>query len=428
MEPRWLLIEGRNEAGQVEYAENRRDRENKMIDRPESDVDLFTTEVMKDPYPVYRMLRDLGPAVWLTKHQVWCITRYEGVKRVLGDYRTFTTSKGVAMDPAVNEATSGPGRANSLTSDPPLHDEIRRVTGAPLTPRALAGIKEQIETTARNLVDDLCKRRTVDGMVDVAQVLPLTIVSEMVGLPEEGKKSMLRWAAATFNAMGPMNELGSEALPQIRELHQFCINDAVPGKLKADGWADRIYQAAARGEIPAQQCPGMMREYIGPSLDTTIFATGHLLRHLGDNPDQWQLLRNNRSLLPGAINEALRMEAPIRLFSRYVRAESTFDEIVIPEGARLLVLYASANRDERKWQDPDRFDITRRNGDHVAFGFGIHTCAGMHLAKLEITSLLNAMLDRIARFEVGEPVISMNNTLRGYDRLPLTIYPAEVAV
>lgn len=394
-----------------------------MAAKPEYDVDLFDDGLMARPYEDYRKLRDLGPAVWLPRHGVWCIPRHLDVRRVLSDYKTFTTSKGVAMDAAVNEATSGPGRANSLTSDPPLHDEIRKVTGAPLMPRALTAIKDQIEATARALVDDICKRGTVDGMVDVAHVLPLTIVSEMVGLPEEGRKSMLRWAAATFNAMGPMNDLGAEALPQIRELHQFCINDAVPGRLKPDGWADRIYQAAARGEIPVQQCPGMMREYIGPSLDTTIFATGHLLRLLGENPDQWKLLKEDRSLLPGAINEALRMESPIRLFSRYVRADAAFDDIVVPEGQRLLVLYASANRDERKWQDPDRFDITRKSADHVAFGFGVHTCAGMHLAKLEITSLINAMLDRIERFEVGQPVISRNNTLRGFDRLPLTVYP-----
>lgn len=394
--------------------------------RIECDIDLFTTEVMENPYPVYQRLRDLGPVVWLSRHNVWCVTRYDGVKRVLGDYQTFTTSKGVAMDPAVNEATSGPGRANSLTSDPPLHDEIRRITGAPLTPRALPQIKDQIEAAALSLVNELCERKQVDGMADIAHVLPLTVVSELVGLPENGKKSMLRWAAATFNAMGPMNELGKEALPQIRELHEFCIKDAVPGNLKADGWADRIYQAAARGEISLQQCPGMMREYIGPSLDTTIFATGHLLYMLAKNQDQWELLKNDRSLLPSAINEALRMESPIRLFSRYVRESVDLEGVQVPAGDRLIILYASANRDERKWANPDRFDITRKPSDHLAFGFGIHTCAGMHLAKLEITSLMNVMLDKVDRLEAGEPTIAFNNTLRGYSHLPMTIHPSPL--
>jgi cytochrome P450 len=175
-----------------------------MQTRPDSDVDLFDNAVLEDPYPVYRQLRDIGPAVWLSRHHVWCITRYNEVKQVLGDYRTFTTSKGVAIDPAVNEATSGPGRANSLTSDPPLHDDIRRITSKPLLPRGLKEIKSIIDETASRLVDDICRRRSVDGMADVAHVLPLTVVSDLVGLPDEGKQSMIRWAAATFNAMGPI--------------------------------------------------------------------------------------------------------------------------------------------------------------------------------------------------------------------------------
>ncbi|MDQ0316246.1 cytochrome P450 [Amorphus orientalis] len=392
--------------------------------RPESDIDLFDIRVMENPYPAYRELRDCGPAVWLTAHDVWCIPRYADVRRVLRDHTTFTTAKGVAMDPAVNEATSGPGRANSLTSDPPLHEQIRRVTAAPLLPKALKEIKDEIEDRARALVDDICARGQVDGMSDVAEVLPMTVVSELVGLPDNGKESMRRWAAATFDAMGPMNERGKAAIPQIRELHEFCRTEAVPGRLKPGRWADRLFAAAERGEVPVDQCPGLMREYIGPSLDTTIFGTGHLLRLLGEHPEQWQLLKQDRSLVPGAINEALRMEAPIRLFSRYVREDADFDGVTVPAGDRLLVLYGSANRDERKWDDPDTFDITRKAGDQLAFGVGIHTCSGLHLAKMEMSALLTALLDRLDGFEVGEPEWAWNNTLRGYARLPMTVRPS----
>lgn len=158
-----------------------------MYSAPESNIDLFDSAAIEDPYPLYAQLRGLGPAIWLTRHEVWCVPRYKDVKTVLGDWRKFTTSKGVAIDPAVNEATSGPGRANSLTSDPPLHDEIRGITAAPLLPRALEEIKETIYETARRIVDDICAKEVVDGMTDVAHVLPLTVVSELVGLPDEGR-------------------------------------------------------------------------------------------------------------------------------------------------------------------------------------------------------------------------------------------------
>ncbi|OYX41564.1 MAG: hypothetical protein B7Z02_15250 [Rhodobacterales bacterium 32-67-9] len=355
---------------------------------------------------------------------MWVVARYDDVKAVLGNWQTLTTAKGVAMEPKVNEATSGPGRANSLTSDPPLHDEIRVVTGAPLRPGGLREIEPQVRAAAERLVDDLCRRKTVDGMVDVAQYLPMNLVREFVGLPDSGRENMLKWAAATVNAMGPMNDLGKSAIPQIQELHQYCINQAVPLYLKKDGWADRLYQAADAGKVNRDQCPGMMREYIGPALDTTIIGTGHLLRHLSLHRDQWEMLRADRNLIPAAINEALRMDSPVRSFTRYVRHDTDIGGTAIAEGDRVMVLYGSANRDELKFEGPDRFDITRANRDQIAFGHGLHTCGGMHLAKLEITALLEAMLDRIDYFETDEPTICLNNTLRGYEAMPMRVFAA----
>ena len=148
-----------------------------------------------------------------------------------------------------------------------------------------------------------------------------------------------------------------------------------------------------------------------------------VLRLLALNPDQWALLKADSDLIPGAINEALRMESPIRSFTRYVRETTQFGEAEVLAGDRLIVLYASANRDEAKWGNPEVFDITRNARDQVAFGYGIHSCAGMHLARMEMAALLEALLDQVDRFEVGDPVVSMNNTLRGYERMPMVFHP-----
>lgn len=395
-----------------------------MTDRPASAMDLFSDEAIRTPYPIWKDLRDIAPAVWLDRYNMWAVARYSDVKAVLGNWQVFTTAKGVAMDDKVNEATSGPGRANSLTSDPPLHDEIRSVTGVPLRPGGLRQIQDQVKDAAHALVVDICARKTVDAMEDVAQVLPMNLVREFVGLPASGKDNMLKWAAATFNAMGPMNALGQSAIPQIQELHQYCVNEAVPPNLNPDGWADKLYQAAESGKVERSQCPGMMREYIGPALDTTIFGIGHLLHHLSLNREQWDMLKADRALVPNAINEALRIDAPIRSFTRYVREDTRIGDVAVAAGDRIIVLYGSANRDERHYEDPDRFDITRSNRDHLAFGYGLHTCGGMHLAKLEMTELLSAMLDRIAYFETDPPTICMNNTLRGFDAMPMRVHAA----
>jgi len=391
-----------------------------MANRPESDIDLFSAEAIENPYPLYKKLRDLGPAVWMTRYNMWVIPRFKDVKHVQANWRQFTTSKGTAMSEQANALTSGLGRASSLTSDPPLHDEMRSITEKPISRLAVRKIKEQAETMAQALITDLCTRGQVDGMTDLARHLPINVVIDRIGLPAEAAENICKWATASFNATGPMNALGTAAVPLVEELHAYCSQ---PGALKKDGWADLIFQAAERGEIDPKHCPGMMRDYIGPSLDTTIFAIGHLLRYLGENQDQWELVKGKKTLVAGAINEALRMEAPIRSHTRYVQETTQFDNVEVPAGDWLMVLYGSANRDEREWDDPDSFQVTRKARDQIAFGYGIHICPGMHLAKMQMTAILTALLEQVSHIETGTPVITQNNVLRGYDSLPLTLHP-----
>src|SRR5262249_15335796 len=158
-----------------------------------------------------------------------------------------------------------------------------------------------------------------------------------------------------------------------------------------------------------------------PSLDTTILATGSLLYLLGSHPEQWELVRADRALVPAAVNEALRFEAPVRAFTRFAAKAYHADGVAIAEGERVLVLFGSANRDERRYADPDRFDVTRDARDHLGFGHGVHRCAGGHLAQLELGSLLRALAARVRRIEVGEPAPRLSNVLRGYRSFPASL-------
>jgi hypothetical protein len=237
---------------------------------------------------------------------------------------------------------------------------------------------------------------------------------------------MLEWAAATFDVLGVLNARGTAALEVVQGMRDYIAAEAIPGKLRPDGWAQRIYDAAARGEVEPGRCPVLMRDDLGPSLDTTIFAIANLMLLLGRNPDQWDILRGDPALIPNAVNEALRLESPIRGFTRFVTRDHALEGITLPAGSRALLLYASANRDERKWTDPARFDSRRANADQLGFGHGIHLCAGMHLARLEIHALLAALVARIGRFEVGQPEYSLNNVLRGLVSLDVVIHePAK---
>ncbi|MGM4903339.1 cytochrome P450 [Tardiphaga sp. 866_E4_N2_1] len=382
------------------------------------DVDLYSDEAILEPYEHYRAIRELGPAVWLPKHDLWCLARFDDVRAALRDYDTFSSARGVAANEIINTQSLG----NTITTDPPEHRRMRSIIRAPLTVPALEEIAPVIGEEAERLVERLVDRRSFDAMADCARYLPVTIVSRLVGLPEEGRANMLRWASATFDALGPMNDRGREALPQIRELHRYCMDERMLSGLSPEGWAAAIWRAADDGHIPHAKCPAMMRDYISPSLDTTIFATGSLLWLFGRHPDQWEKVRSNEALIPGAINEAIRLESPIRGLTRVSTREMTYGDQTISPGSRFLLLYASANRDESKWPDPERFDVTRDAREHLGFGFGSHVCVGMHLARLEIMALVKAFARRVRRFELGEPKRAVNNVLRGFERLPVIVH------
>ncbi|MBD0417201.1 cytochrome P450 [Tianweitania sp. Rool2] len=387
---------------------------------PVYEVDIYSDEVIRDPYPHYRRIRALGAAVWLPLNGLWAIGRHADVRAVLADHVNFRSGHGVSGNSAANKIAPG----NLLASDPPLHDHLRRIVAAPLSPRSLAMVKERIEETADALVDRLVQRSSFDGMADLAQYLPVSIVSELVGMPEHGRENMLRWASAVFDMLGGDNERAAAAMPIIMEMRAYTANEATRDKVRPGGWVAMLYDAADQGVIRPEQVQVLMRDYLGPSLDTTIFATGHLMYLLGQNPDQWQMLRDDPTLIPNAINEAVRLESPIRGFTRYAAADRHVGDTLIPSGDRALILYASANRDERRWERPDTFDVKRILTDHVGFGHGIHSCAGMQLARLEIRSIVTAMTKQVKSIQVGEPTLAMNNVLRGYERLPMTFLAA----
>lgn len=385
--------------------------------QPIYDVDLYSDEVLRDPYPHYKALRELGAVVWLPRNGLHAVARFEDVRAALRNPAVFSSAQGIAANDHVNTISRG----TTLASDAPLHDRLRAIIAAPLLPRALEEIAPQIRTEARRLVDELVDRGQFDAVSDLAQHLPLTIVSKLVGLEDHGRSSMLRWAAATFNVLGSMNARACTALKDVQEMRAYLGGDEIRSRLRPGSWGDRVFAAADRGEVEPERCPVLMRDYLGPSLDTTIFATANLVLLFGRHPAQWDLVRNDPPLIPNAINEALRLESPVRGFTRHLAADATIGGLTIPRESRLLLLYASANRDERKWQDPERFDVKRRANDHLGFGNGTHMCAGLHLARLEMTALLEVLVERVAGFEIGEPVLALNNVLRGLASLPVRV-------
>jgi cytochrome P450 len=387
-----------------------------MNRRPTYDVDLYSNEVVVNPYPHYRAIRDLGETVWLEQHSMWAIGRHLDARNALSAHNIFISGKGVAA----NNLSNGNSPGNLLASDPPLHTHLRKVVSKPLHPKALARIKPRIEASAGSLIDRLLARKSFDGILDLAQFLPISIVSEMVGLPDAGRRNMLEYAAAVFDLFGVDNTRTEAALPIVIKMRKYLSEQATRDKVLPEGWIAGLYDAVDLGLIKQEQVQTLMRDYLGPSLDTTIFAIGHLLHLFGQYPDQWKLLRQEPNRVGNAINEAIRLESPIRGFTRVLSQDYTIGGIKLFTGDRVLILYASANRDERRWDEPEKFDICRVLTDHVGFGYGIHQCVGMQLARLEMRSVLTAMIARVSKIKIlGAPVYAKNNVLRGLETLPI---------
>ena len=386
-------------------------------DVPASDYDPYTDEALLDPWQGYRELRDAGPTVWLRKYGMLAMTRHTSAKRVLEDWQTWSSAQGVMMNDAMNQVLRG----NTLCSDGEQHEAQRRVVIRPLRPTALKVLTAEITSEAESLAERLVGRGSFDAATDLAYHLPLTVVSDLIGLPEEGRERMLVWASQMFNCFGPANERTLSAFPVLEEMVGYASTQAVRGKLKPGSWAEALHDAADRGEIAHDAVPVMMIDYMGPSLDTTIFAISSAVDLFARHPDQWDAVRADPSLIPGAINEVLRMEAPIQDFSRFAVADHDLDGVPVPAGSRAIVFYGAANRDEREYPDPDRFDVRRNPRNHLAFGAGPHQCVGMSLARLEMTALFTALASRVRRFEVTSQQRALHNILRGFTRLDVTV-------
>ncbi|MGY0065012.1 cytochrome P450 [Streptomyces sp. LZ34] len=389
-----------------------------MNDVPESSIDLYAESALRDPYPLYRQLRELGPVSRLTRLGIYVFPRYEEVREASSNWKTFSSAKGVMVNDEINTMLEG----ITLCSDPPEHTQMRKVLGRPLRFDALRELTPKIEEEADLVVRRMVRQGTFDAATELAEHLPLSVVSKRVGLAEAGRTRMLEWASATFDAQGPLNERTLAAFPKLQEMAEFAASECSLETLREGSWASELYRAAERGEIPAEKCPGMMLDYIAPSLDTTKYGISSAVYLFARHPEQWDLVRADPSLVPHAVNEVLRLESPVQRFTRFLTDDHEVGGAVLPAGSRVMLLYGSANRDDRKYPAAERFDVQRRPSDHLAFGRGEHACLGMGLARIEMHAIINALLAQVRGFEIvaAEPVL--NSTLRGLKRLLVRVH------
>jgi cytochrome P450 len=397
--------------------------EQTTLSRPVSSVDPFSHGFLHDPYPHHQALREAGPVVWLEQYQIWTMARHEQVRDALTDWQTYCSSAGVGLSDFRKEP---PWRPPSiiLEADPPLHTRTRAVLTRILSPAAIKVLRETFEREAELLVARLVEQRAFDGVADLAEAYPLKVFPDAVGISDEGRENLLPYGSMVFNSFGPRNDLFNAAMANAGPVRDWIMSKCSRAALKPGGLGMQIFDAVDSGELTEDEAGMLVRSFLSAGIDTTVYGLGNALYCLARYPEQWKTLRENPALIRGAFEEVLRFEAPVQSFFRTTTKAVEVSGVRLGDGEKVLLLFAAANRDPRRWDKPDIFDVKRRATGHMTFGTGIHGCVGQAVARLETEAILGALVRHVGALELtAEPTRRLNNTLRGFDTLPLRVVP-----
>jgi cytochrome P450 len=391
---------------------------------PDLDLDPFAIDYFDDPYPAQEAMREAGPVVHLGKWNVYGVARYAEVYAVLNDPATFCSSRGVGLSDFAKEK---PWRPPSLIleADPPAHTRTRAVLSKVLSPAVMKQIRDGFAEAAEAKVDELLAKGSFDAVADLAEAFPLSVFPDAIGLRKEGREHLIPYAGLVFNAFGPPNELRQTAIERSAPHQAYVAEQCQRENLAPGGFGACIHARVDDGAITAAEAPLLVRSLLSAGLDTTVYGIGAAIYCLARFPGEWQRLRRDPTLARNAFEEAVRFESPVQTFFRTTTREIDIGGCKVGEGEKILMFLGAANRDPRRWVDPDRYDITRKTSGHVGFGGGIHMCVGQLVARLEGEVMLAALARKVATIEMTGPAKRRyNNTLRGLDSLPITLTPA----
>ncbi|MGZ8311141.1 MAG: cytochrome P450 [Allosphingosinicella sp.] len=391
---------------------------------PSLDIDPFDEAFLADPYAHHDALRDAGPVVWLEPIGAYGMARFEEVQAALRDHDAYCSGRGVGLADFAREA---PWRPPSLLleADPPLHDRTRGLMNRIVSLKALKELRPIWAARAEALAEELVAKRRFDAVAELGETYPMLVFPDTIGVPDEGREQLLVYAAATFNAFGPRNAVFERGNAIAGEAIAWVAGACKRENLKPGGWGQAVYAAADAGACTAEEAERLVRSFLSAGVDTTVNGISHMILALATHPDQWERLRADPSLAKRAFEESLRWDSTVQTFFRTTTRDVEVAGVTIPEGAKVLLLLAAANRDPRKWEQPERYDLSRTTSGHVGFGFGIHQCLGQMVARLEGELVLEALIPRVREIRLaGEPERRLNNTLHAIAHLPVEIVPA----
>jgi cytochrome P450 len=390
------------------------------------EFDPFDSSYFADPFPYYRTMRDSIPVYRRTiaNHRIWphywMLSRADDVDRALSDWQTYSSARGTLIDTDISLIPP-----NMFNMDPPRHDELRGVLARNLTPSRIAALEPQIRTYAEQLVDGFAARGSFDAQRDFGHLIPTITMCTLMDLPSADREKFLKWnldtlgggdftSPAALAAYGEMAGYWSGIVAQRRggsgtDLISQIVNTQLPGEDMTDdeigGFCSLLHDAAQ---------------------NTTMNMITHGVLTLGRHPEARRRLHDDPNLWAKAVEELLRFVSPVQGLARTTTRDVELHGVTIPAGDQVLVLYGSANHDERVYPDPDRFDLDRENVKaHWGFGHGIHYCLGNAVARLEIGVALKTLVERLGDWEVDEAAVHLDQLVptRGVASAPVRFSP-----
>jgi cytochrome P450 len=388
--------------------------------------DPYDFEIDADPYPVWRRMRNESPLYYNEKYDFYALSRFEDVERASLDWATYRSGRGSVLE-LIKSGRPMPAGV-ILFEDPPIHDLHRSLMSRVFTPKKMAAIEPEVRAFCARTLDPLVGHKGFDFVQDLGVYVPMRTIGYLLGIPESDQEALRAKIDAGLRlADGVPGEDRIDMLTNAEEMYAEYIdwrskhpsNDLMTALLTVE-FED---ETGVRRRLSREEVLTYTNMLSSAGNETTARLIGWTGKLLAEHPQAREQIAADRSLIPNAIEETLRYEAPSPIQARYVAKDAELYGHLVPEGSVMVLLTGSANRDERRFSHPDNFDIHRSIGHHLSFGYSLHFCLGAALARLEARVALDEVLNRWTDWQVDYPnaVQGRTSTVRGWERLPVLV-------
>lgn len=398
---------------------------------PDLYYDPYDFEIDTDPYPVWRRLQDEAPLYYNEKYDFYALSRFSDVEEALKDWQRLSSARGSVLEIIRNGVEIPPG--SILFEDPPSHDLHRSLLAKLFTPRQINALEPKIRRFCEESLDPLVGSGGFDFIADLGAQMPMKTIGMLLGVPEEDQEAIRdRIDAGLRLSDGEMpverRRGGSLSFAGFEKYIDYRMEHPADDLMTELIQAEFVDVHGEKRTLGRAEIVGFVGLLAGAGNETTTRLIGWAGKVLAENPDQRARLAADPSLIPQAIEELLRYEAPSPIQARYVVEDIEYYGQTVPKGSILTLLNGAANRDPRRFEDPDRFDIDRKLDHHLSFGYGIHFCLGASLARLEGRVALEEVLKRWPEWEVDweNAVQAHTSSVRGWEKLPVRTTPEDV--